>query len=122
MVCVESRGRERLMAVIISASMTFSHLQTMFSSGLVYLPGGPILMHLKPSLGTMMGARLGLKEGFFASFNPALESRFTISRAMAGLPASPGESMPAAWMNCGCAAEGSMIQSPRVDLALAPQK
>ena len=49
-------------------------------------------------------------------------SRSTTSRAIAGDPAIPGESMPAAWIMSPSVAQGSMIQSPRLDFARAPAK
>mmetsp|Transcript_54617 Transcript_54617/g.144852 ORF Transcript_54617/g.144852 Transcript_54617/m.144852 type:complete len:256 (+) Transcript_54617:758-1525(+) len=128
---VESTGSERRHASTTSASVTFSHLHTTLASGAtaaalisslasgVYTsptPPGPS----SPRLGTITGARFGLKVGSGVISRPASRSSCTTSSAIAGEPAMPGESMPAAWMKDGSEAEGAMIQSPAVDFARAP--
>mmetsp|Transcript_29787 Transcript_29787/g.62188 ORF Transcript_29787/g.62188 Transcript_29787/m.62188 type:complete len:224 (+) Transcript_29787:290-961(+) len=140
MACVESIGRLLRTALTTSNSVTFSHLQITFdailaSSGSVplesFFPTGPILSPLLPILGgytsipafgVMIGARLGLKLLLGGVSRPASCSSLTTSRAIAGDPASPGESMPATWMKFPSFDDGSMIQSPRELLARAPQK
>mmetsp|Transcript_32724 Transcript_32724/g.74600 ORF Transcript_32724/g.74600 Transcript_32724/m.74600 type:complete len:360 (+) Transcript_32724:254-1333(+) len=126
--CVESTGSEREHAAMISASVTFSHLQTTFSSGdtpielISSLVSGENTSPSSPLLGMMIGARFGLNLGSFGAERPASARRSTTIRAMAGEPAMPGESIPAAWMKLPSLGDRSMIQSPRDDLARAPEK
>ena len=97
MPCVESIGSDRCKAVTTSSSVTFSHLHTTFCLGSADALSGFAegFRPFQPSFGRIIGARLGLNRGFASSSKPALSSRRTTSNAMAGLPARPGESMPA---------------------------
>mmetsp|Transcript_19638 Transcript_19638/g.43809 ORF Transcript_19638/g.43809 Transcript_19638/m.43809 type:complete len:205 (+) Transcript_19638:527-1141(+) len=122
MPCVESMGRPRCRASTTSASVTFSHLHTTFCFGSVTLPTAPARIPFHPSLGVIIGARMGLKLTSLVKVRPASCSRRTTSRAMAGLPARPGESIPAALMNCLEVAHCPMTQSPVLFLARAPAK
>lgn len=95
---------------------------SMLLPSLSNLPIGPILRFFIPSLGMIIGARSFTKLGFVFGRNPASSKSLKTFLAMLGEPASPGLSMPATCMKCGFTFEGSIIQSPRSLLALAPQK
>ena len=78
--------------------------------------------HSALTFGTMTGARRGLNEGSAVRASPASRSSSTTSSAMAGEPAIPGLSIPAALTKLPSADERAMIQSPALDLARAPEK
>mmetsp|Transcript_3797 Transcript_3797/g.7371 ORF Transcript_3797/g.7371 Transcript_3797/m.7371 type:complete len:207 (-) Transcript_3797:774-1394(-) len=125
---IESTGSDRRHASTISASVTFSHLHTTFSSGDTLaelsssLVSGVKTSPFSPSLGVIVAARFGLNVGSASTDSPAFSRSATTSNAIAGEPAIPGESIPAACTIWGSAADCSMIQSPRVDFARAPAK
>ena len=75
----------------------------------MYLPGGPTLRPFHLFFGTISGARSGLNSGSGLKLSPASRSSSITRRAMAGEPARPGESIPAAWIRRGALLHASMI-------------
>mmetsp|Transcript_39199 Transcript_39199/g.124799 ORF Transcript_39199/g.124799 Transcript_39199/m.124799 type:complete len:234 (+) Transcript_39199:3010-3711(+) len=120
---VSTEPPARWTASTISDSVTFSHLHITFFLGSIEGSSAlPSFSPFHPRLGTMIGGRIGSKSLLGVEERPDACSMLTISMAMAGEPASPGESIPAAWKNFLQASLSSMIQSPRSDLARAPAK